>query len=173
MSEKDGGQGHLPTSGGGDDAQWDEATSQPGEYRGYAPPSSKEGVIFKRVIAYIIDLIILTVASYAIATLLIILTLGLALFIIGGVIIALALCYHTFFIGRNAATPGMSLIGLEVHDIETDRPPSYGQAFIATATFYLSIIITFWIVLLVPLFTQRNRTLHDIVSGTVIVRRSS
>jgi uncharacterized RDD family membrane protein YckC len=173
LSDKDGGQGHLPTSGGGNDARWDEATSPTGGYAGYAPPSSKEGVIFKRIIAYIIDVIILTVVSYATATLLIILTLGLAFFVIGGVIIALALWYHTFFIGRNAATPGMALIGLEVRDIMTDKPPSYGQAFVATATFYLSIVMTFWIVLLVPLFTHRNRTVHDLISGTVVVRRSS
>ena len=172
-SSNNDGREKLPTSNRDEDARWSEGQPAAGEYAGFAPPSSKDGVILKRVVAYIIDLVILTIVSYAIGTLLVVLTLGLALFVIGGIFVAIALSYHTFFLGRNAATPGMALIGLEMHDIMTDQPPSYGQAFIATVSFYISVFITLWIVLLVPLFTQRNRTLHDIISGTVITRRSS
>ena len=153
-----------------------ETFGQAGGYFGDSLTEASEitsGVILRRIFAYLIDVIILTAVSYALATLLVILTLGLALFIIGGLILVMAVSYHTFFIGRNGATPGMSFLGLEVRDYYSGRKPSYGQAFITTAAFYLSVVVTLWIVLLVPVFTKHNRTLHDILSGTILLRRQN
>ena len=79
--------------------------------------------------------------------------------------------YHTFFIGRDCATPGMKFMDLEARTWTGGRP-DYPQALLMTVLFYLSIIITWFIVLLVPLFNERRRTLHDLMSGVVVVRHS-
>ena len=41
-----------------------------------------------------------------------------------------------------------------------------------TVMFYLSLAITWLLVLVVPLFNERKRTLHDLISGVVVVRHS-
>lgn len=50
--------------------------------------------------------------------------------------------------------------------------PTTSQAFLTTVLFYASISLTAWLVLLVPLFTDRSRTLHDILAGTIVLRRT-
>ena len=83
----------------------------------------------------------------------------------------LPVAYHTFFIGRDGATPGMRVFDLEVRSWN-GRPPDTSQAFLTTVLFYASVSLTVWLVLLVPLFTDRNRTLHDILAGTIVLRRA-
>jgi uncharacterized RDD family membrane protein YckC len=100
-----------------------------------------------------------------------ILTFG-ALTPLGLVVLAvLPIAYHTIFISRHGATPGMRVFDLEVRSW-TGRPPDTSQAFLTTVLFYASVSMTAWLVLLVPLFTDRSRTLHDILAGTIVLRRT-
>jgi uncharacterized RDD family membrane protein YckC len=48
--------------------------------------------------------------------------------------------------------------------------PDYLQAFLMTALFYATVPITGFLILAVALFTERNRTLHDILSGITVIR---
>jgi uncharacterized RDD family membrane protein YckC len=131
-------------------------------------------VLARRVTAYILDLaaifglwVALSMA-FGIAG---ILTFG-ALTPFGLVVLAvLPVGYHSFFIGRDGATPGMRVFDLEVRSW-TGQPPDYSQAFLNTVLFYASVSLTAWLVLLVALFTDRNRTLHDILAGTIVLRRA-
>ncbi len=152
-----------------DDAAWDQAPPDP-----LAEPDLFDGVLSRRVTAYVLDLVLilgLWVAlsmAFGVAG---ILTFG-ALTPLGLVVLAvLPVAYHTFFIGRDGATPGMRVFDLEVRSW-TGRPPDTSQAFLTTVLFYASISLTAWLVLLVPLFTDRNRTLHDILAGTIVLRRT-
>jgi uncharacterized RDD family membrane protein YckC len=128
----------------------------------------------RRATAYVLDLalicglwIALSIA-FGVAG---ILTFG-ALTPLGLVVLALLpIAYHTFFLGRDGATPGMRVFDLELRSW-TGRTPDYSQAFLTTVLFYASVSLTVWLVLLVPLFTDRNRTLHDILAGTVMLRRT-
>ena len=150
-------------------AAWDQAPPDP-----LTEPDLYDGVLPRRVIAYVLDLalilglwVALTMA-FGVAG---ILTFG-ALTPLGLVVLAvLPVGYHTIFIGRNGATPGMRVFDLEVRSW-TGRPPDYSQAFLTTVLFYASASMTAWLVLLVPLFTDRNRTLHDILAGTIVLRRT-
>ncbi len=150
-------------------ATWDQAPPDP-----LTEPDLYDGVLPRRVIAYVLDLalifglwIVLSMV-FGVAG---ILTFG-ALTPLGLVVLAiLPVAYHTFFIGRDGATPGMRMFDLEVRSW-TGRPADTSQAFLTTVLFYASVGLTAWLVLLVPLFTDRNRTLHDILAGTIVLRRA-
>ena len=52
----------------------------------------------------------------------------------------------------------------------TGRRPDYLQAFIMTALFYATVFPSGFLVLIVVLFNDRRRTLHDFLAGTLAVR---
>ena len=150
-------------------AAWGEAPPDP-----LAEPALYDGVLSRRVAAYLVDMTLIAVL-YVCAALVFglagILTFG-ALTPLGIIVLAvLPVGYHTIFLGRQGATPGMRLFDLELR-AWTGRPPDYSQAFLATVLFYASVSLTAWLILLVALFTERRRTLHDLLAGTVMVRRA-
>ncbi len=155
--------------GNSDHAAWDRAPPD-----SLAEPDLYDGVLPRRAIAYVLDLTLilgLWIALSMVFGVAGILTFG-ALTPLGLVVLAvLPVGYHTFFIGRDGATPGMRVFDLEVRSW-TGRRPDYTQAFLTTVLFYASVSLTAWLVLLVPLFTDRNRTLHDILAGTIVLRRA-
>ncbi len=159
------------TWGGGTwgDAAWDRTPPDP-----LNEPDLYDGVLSRRVTAYMVDLALifgLWIALSFVFGVAGILTFG-ALTPLGLVVLAiLPVGYHSYFIGRDGATPGMRFFDLEVRSWN-GRRPDYSQAFLVTALFYASVSLTAWLVLLVPLFTDRNRTLHDILAGTIVLRRT-
>lgn len=139
-----------------------------------ADPALVEGVPSRRIGAYLIDACIVVGLNIALHTLLVILgllTFGLAWLLLGPVtFLTVALAYDTFTIGGGrGATAGMRLFGLEARGVHGERP-DYWQAFLMTALFYATVPITSFLILLVALFSERNRTLHDILSGITVIR---
>ena len=93
--------------------------------------------------------------------------LGPVLWFLSGLI---PLAYHTLLLsGRRSATFGMRLFDLELRSVSGERP-SFLQALIQTALFYITVGMTCSLILLVALFNRRRRTLHDFLAGTVMVR---
>ena len=87
------------------------------------------------------------------------------------VVVLLVLLYFPFFWARGGQTPGMAIFGLRVVDDRTGGPVGWGTAglrmlgmYVATAVFYLGFI---WI-----LVDKRRRGFHDLIAGTVVVKRS-
>jgi uncharacterized RDD family membrane protein YckC len=79
-------------------------------------------------------------------------------------------CYHLLSLLSSAsATPGQQIFGLTVRRDFDLGPPTALQALVSTAVFYLT-LATSGLLLVVALFTVRHRTLHDLVSGLVVVR---
>jgi len=139
-----------------------------------ANPALYEGVLARRIGAYIVDAVIILFINVAALTLLFILgllTFGLAWLLLGPVtFLTVALAYDTLTIGGGrGATPGMRLFNLEARGVRGERP-DYWQAFLMTALFYATVPITSFLILAVALFTDRNRTLHDILSGITVIR---
>ncbi len=62
----------------------------------------------------------------------------------------------------------MQTMGIEVRASDGQRP-SLLQAFTMTALFYISIALTSMLILVVALFNDRRRCVHDILSGTIVV----
>ena len=144
------------------------------ESDGLANPALFEGVLSRRLGAYLIDACVIVGLNVALHTLLVILgllTFGLAWLLLGPVtFLTVALAYDTLTIGGGrGATPGMRLFGLEARGVRGERP-DYWQAFLMTALFYATVPITSFLILLVALFSERNRTLHDILSGITVIR---
>lgn len=139
-----------------------------------ANPALYEGVLSRRIGAYLVDACIIVAVNIALHTLLVVLgllTFGLAWLLLGPVtFLTVALAYDTLTIGGGrGATPGMRLFGLEARGVHGERP-DYWQAFLMTALFYATVPITSFLILAVALFSDRHRTLHDILSGITVIR---
>jgi uncharacterized RDD family membrane protein YckC len=78
--------------------------------------------------------------------------------------------YQSFFLIIRGATPGMRLFDLELRDWNGNKAEPF-QAVLVVILFYVTIWMTAWLILLVILFTERSRALHDILAGTLVVRR--
>lgn len=133
------------------------------------------GVLWRRAGAYFVDATVIVTINVVLHVLLFILgflTFGLSWLLLGPVtFLTVALAYDTLLIGSDkAATPGMRLFGVEMRGVEGQRP-DYFQAFLMSALFYATVPVTGFLILLVALFTDGNRTAHDILSGMTAVRR--
>ncbi|MEH6725733.1 MAG: RDD family protein, partial [Hyphomicrobiales bacterium] len=71
--------------------------------------------------------------------------------------------------GPDAATPGMKITGIQMRLHDGSRTGPFG-AMLHGLLFYISISILTPFVVLVGLFTERGRLLHDLILGTYIVR---
>jgi uncharacterized RDD family membrane protein YckC len=130
------------------------------------------GVMIRRVFAWFIDLVLLAfilLALWLVLMLFGVLTLGLG-FSALGLLPFVPFCYHVLFLaGPSNATPGQQMLGLVVRRNDDFGRPTALQAVISTIVFYLT-LATSGLLLLVALITYRRRTLHDLVSGLVVVR---
>jgi uncharacterized RDD family membrane protein YckC len=136
-------------------------------------PEVYEGVLWRRVTAYLVDLFCIGVIAvgvwivFAVLWLLSFGLLGPLLWFLFGLI---PLAYHTLLLsGKHSATLGMRVFDLELRSVSGERP-SFLQALIQTALFYITVGMTCSLILLVTLFNRRRRTLHDFLAGTVMVR---
>ncbi|GAB4512049.1 MAG: RDD family protein [Roseibium sp.] len=135
-------------------------------------PELFSGVRSRRIFAFLVDLIaiaILTFCAGIVVFFLGIFTLGLGFLLYGILPTAVALAYVAFTLGGPlAATPGMRAMGLEMRLWYGARPYPLLAA-IHALLFWFSISLLTPLVLLVSLFSDRKRLLHDIVLGTVVV----
>lgn len=139
-----------------------------------AAPAVRGAAAALRVAAFVIDWVIIGLLyglSFAMATVLGVLSFGLLWAPAVALLPLLPLAYHTLFVasGRHA-TPGQQLIGLHVVSATDPKGPGFVQALIATALFYASIGLTGGLILLWCLFDDKGRCLHDILSGTQVMR---
>ena len=131
-----------------------------------------DGVPFRRCIAWVLDWILIGLLVAAMAWLILIgglvtLGAGLSLFVILPLVPFL---YQLISLaGAHNATPGQRIMGLIVRRNDDLGPPTGFQALVFVLA-YLLTIATSGLLLLVALFTTRQRTLHDMVSGLVVVR---
>jgi uncharacterized RDD family membrane protein YckC len=148
---------------------------KPHAYDPATNPELFEGVLARRVVAFIIDFIIIAVpvlltAMFIFAFGIVTLGLGFALYwLLPPATVIWALGYFGFTLGG----PHSATIGMRVMEIEMRT--WYG----APAYFVLGAVhaIAFWftvsffspLILLVAFFNERRRLLHDILLGTVII----
>ncbi|MBO0345977.1 RDD family protein [Roseibium sp. CAU 1637] len=135
-------------------------------------PALFEGVRTRRIMAFFIDAIavlLLTFAAGILVFFLGIFTLGLAWIFYAFLWQAVALLYTAFTLGGpSASTPGMRAMGLEMRLWHGARPYPLLSA-MHVLLFWFSVSLLTPLVLLVALFTERKRLLHDIVLGTVVM----
>jgi uncharacterized RDD family membrane protein YckC len=133
------------------------------------------GVLSRRVIAWFIDLAIIAVIMSLLFVILFtfgLVTLGLGMPLLSTLPIIPPAYHFLSLLTRAAATPGQILLGLTVRrDLDLGRPTPL-QALLSTVGLYLT-LATGIIWLAVALLTVRRRTLHDMLSGLVVIRRDA
>lgn len=156
------------------------ASSQRQPWSGLPPPPSVApqlyaGVVVRRSLAYLVDVCVIGFLGLCLGFVLSVagfLTFGL-LSPLAVIVMALwPLFYHSFFLASRGATPGMSLFDLELRDW-SGKPVEPVQAVLVVILFYVTVAMTAWLILFLVLFTERSRALHDILAGTLVVRRSA
>ena len=141
-------------------------------------PDLFRGVLMRRMVAFVIDLIILSipiVLSVVFIAVFGIVTFGLGwmlFWLISPMSVIWALVYYGASLGGpHSATVGMRLMDLELRTWY--GAPGYFVLGAAHALlFYLSVSFLTPFILLIGLFNARKRLLHDILLGTVVVNRS-
>jgi uncharacterized RDD family membrane protein YckC len=150
----------------------------------YDPATSPElfdGVLPRRLIAFVIDLFIIAtpiivLGLFGVAATIV--TLGIA-----GIFFALlwplywpmiviwALCYYGLTFGSQAS----ATLGMRVMDIEMRTWYGSPGYFLLGAVHGLLFWMTIWfpIVLIVPLLNSRKRLLHDMVIGTIVINNAA
>ncbi|AJY48428.1 RDD family protein [Martelella endophytica] len=148
------------------------------EYDTYAPVGGRaySGVLSRRILAFLVDYLLIAILWVPAAVLLFfigIATLGLAFFLYPVLYFIVAVLYFGMTMGGAAqASPGMRAMGLRV--VRTDGfRMDFLTATVHLALFWLFNSILTPLVLLVGLFTDRKRLLHDFLVGAVIVRDES
>jgi uncharacterized RDD family membrane protein YckC len=136
------------------------------------PAGAFDGVVFARSVAFIADVVLITILVFA-ATIVFgilgILTFGL-LWPGAALSPLIGFAYFTLSLGGPySATPGMRWQGIELRTWDGHRP-GYVQAFLQTVLFYVTVTVGTVLVLVVPFFNGRRRCLHDYLCGTVVVR---
>ncbi|HWJ75983.1 MAG TPA: RDD family protein [Kaistia sp.] len=138
-------------------------------------PELFSGVLGKRILAFIVDVLLLGI--FELLAILVVFALGLLTFGVAWFLFALpffaivAVLYVALTLGGpNAGTPGMRLAGLAIRATDGSRI----GFFIAAAhviLYWVSISLLTPFILLIGLFSNRKRLLHDMLLSTVIMNR--
>jgi len=139
-------------------------------------PDLFDGVLWRRVLAYCVDLVVITfimAVVWVVFAILTVVSFTLLAPILWPVFAFIPVIYAALLIGgARSATYGMRLFDLEVRAWNGDRP-GYLQAGLKTILFYLTAGLTFCLMLVVALFNPRHRTVHDFLAGTLVIRSST
>ncbi|MER2535642.1 MAG: RDD family protein [Rhizobiaceae bacterium] len=132
-----------------------------------------DGVRTRRILAFVLDYLIvgLLLIPFAILVLLLgLLTFGLGwmLFAVLAPLVALTYVWNTLG-GRNQATVGMRIMGIRLERLD-GQPVDGMLAVVHSVLFWAGNAVLTPLVLLVTLFSDRKRTLHDLLLGTVVLR---
>ncbi len=134
------------------------------------PYAALAGVRTRRITAILFDLIFVTILCVSIWLVLGLLSFGILWFVLPPLFPFIAFFYNGVTIsGWRMATPGMKLMDLEARLTDGSRVPFINAA-VHAVLFYVS-----WMfppILLISLFADEKRCLHDILAGIVITRRA-
>ncbi len=135
----------------------------------YLPPEALSGVRTRRIFALILDLVLVSVLSFALWLALAVATFGLTLLLLPPLFPLVAFFYNGLTVSSwRMATPGMRAMDLEMRLADGQRTPFLNAAAHAVL-FYVSTM--FPPIFLVSLFAEGKRCLHDILAGVIVTRR--
>jgi uncharacterized RDD family membrane protein YckC len=132
-----------------------------------------DGVRTRRVFAFLIDYLIvglLVVLAAVVVAFIGILTFGLGWLLYGILVPLVALVYvWNTMGGPSQATIGMRMMGIRLDRL--DGVPIGGMtAVVHSVLFWAGNVVLTPLILLATLFTDRKRTVHDLLLGTVVTR---
>ena len=141
-------------------------------------PELFRGVLTRRMIAFVIDLIVLSI-PIVLAILFIvvfgIVTLGLG-WMLFGLLSPAAIIWALVYYGASLGGPHSATLGMRVMDLELrtwyGAPAYFLLGAMHGVLYWISVSVLSPLVLLIGLFNGRRRLLHDIVLGTVVINNS-
>ena len=148
---------------------------KPHAYDPIANPELFEGVLARRVIAFVIDLVIIAILPMLAA--LFIFIIGLVTFGLGWILfwiwwpvtVIWALCYYGItFGGAASATLGMRAMDLEMRTWY-GAPAYFVLGAVHAIVYWITVSFLTPLIMLVGLFNERRRLLHDIMVGTIVI----
>lgn len=148
---------------------------KPHAYDPAANPELFEGVVSRRLVAFLIDFVILAVPVIFAAMFIFavgIVTFGLGFLLYGlltpGMVIW-AICYY----GLTLGSPASATIGMRIMDIEMrtwyGSPGYFVLGAVHAVVFWITVSALTPFILLVCLFNERRRCLHDMLVGTIVI----
>jgi uncharacterized RDD family membrane protein YckC len=138
-------------------------------------PELFEGVLARRVVAFLIDLVIIAVPL--IAASIFIFVIGLVTFGLGWALfwflspasVVWALAYY----GTTLGSPASATMGMRAMEIELrtwyGAPAYFVLGAVHAIVFWISVSVLSPLILVVGFFNSRGRLLHDILVGTVMI----
>ncbi|MCX7311029.1 MAG: RDD family protein [Alphaproteobacteria bacterium] len=152
---------------------------KPHAYDPVASPELFEGVLARRVVAFLIDFVILSIPVVFVSMFIFIVgvvTFGLGFLFYGllwPAMIIWAICYYGMTLGGTAS----ATIGMRAMDIEMrtwyGSPIYFVLGAVHAVVFWVTVSALTPFVLLVCLFNGRRHCLHDILVGTVVINNAS
>ena len=152
---------------------------KPHAYDPVTNPELFDGVVARRIVAFLIDFLILSIPVVFVSMFIFvvgIVTFGLGFLIYGllwpGMVIW-AICYY----GATLGGPASATIGMRAMDIEMrtwyGAPTYFVLGAVHAVVFWVTVSMITPFVLLVALFNQRRRCLHDMLVGTVVINNTA
>ena len=152
---------------------------KPHAYDPVTQPELFDGVLARRLIAFVIDVVILAVpvilaAMFIFAFGIVTLGIGWALYwLLPPATVIWALAYFGVTLGSEAsATIGMRAVDLEMRTWY-GAPAYFVLGAVHAILFWITISVLTPFILLVAFFNERRRLLHDILLGTVIINNAA
>ena len=151
---------------------------KPHAYDPVTQPELFEGVLARRIVAFVIDVVILAVplvlaAMFIFAFGIVTLGLGWALFFL---IPPAAVIWAIVYFGLTLAGPESATIGMRAVDLEMrtwyGAPAYFVLGAVHAVLFWLTVSTLTPFILLVAFFNERRRLLHDILLGTVVINNA-
>src|SRR5579872_6741744 len=151
---------------------------KPHAYDPVLNPELFEGVLARRVVAFMVDFIIIAIpvvlaAMFIFAFGVVTLGLGFALYwLLPPASVVWALVYFGITLGgARSATIGMRMLDLEMRTWYGE-PAYFVLGAVHAIVFWFTVSFFTPFVLLVAFFNQRRRLLHDILLGTVVINNA-
>lgn len=137
-------------------------------------PALFDGVLSRRVLAWLVDTVIIfgiSLAMLVVSLIIGVVTLGVGLITLPFIIPFAILAYYAATLGSSArSTVGMRMFDLVLTPAR--GKPLDGWAILIHPILFWATIWVAWVGILLPLFTPRRQMLHDLVTGTLMLRRS-
>jgi uncharacterized RDD family membrane protein YckC len=150
----------------------------PHAYDPQANPELFDGVLARRVVAFIIDLIIIVLPLVIAA--IFIFFLGLITFGLGWAMFWLlspaSIIWALFYYGMTLGSPVSATIGMRSMELELrtwyGAPCYFVLGAVHAVVYWISISVLSPVILLVGLFNARRQLLHDVLVGTVVINNA-
>jgi uncharacterized RDD family membrane protein YckC len=152
---------------------------KPHAYDPATQPEYFEGVLSRRVVALLIDVIIITVPVVFAALFIFvfgIVTLGLG-WLLFWLLPPAATIWAVLYYGLTFGSPKSATIGMRTMDIEMrtwyGSPCYFLLGAVHAVLYWISVSTLTPLILLVALFNERKRLLHDMVAGTIVINNEA